>query len=136
MNYELEEGPSLELDFSKLEQVAATSQNLIPVAVQDIKTKEVLIIAYTNKTAFDYTIKTKTVAFWSSSRNELWLKGKTSGDTLKLIEARVNCEQNSLLYLVELQGSGSCHTKDQITGKARTSCFYRKINNNKQLDFI
>ena len=57
-------------------------------------------MAYTNELAFRKSIETRTLVLWSTSRNELWEKGKTSGETFELIEARVNCEQNSLLYRV------------------------------------
>ncbi|MDP2736519.1 MAG: phosphoribosyl-AMP cyclohydrolase [bacterium] len=72
-------------------------------------------------------------AFWSTSRNELWIKGLTSGSTLKLIEVRVNCDQNSLLFLVEsVNGAGACHTKDG--NGYRAGCYYRKmLTNGKRL---
>ena len=66
--------------------------------------------------------------------DELWVKGATSGDTLKLVEVRVNCEQNSLLYLVRPLGQGACHTKG-VDGKARPSCYYRRLNDGK-LEFV
>jgi phosphoribosyl-AMP cyclohydrolase len=123
---ELEEGTSLTLDFDKLAKVAGTGQSLLPVVVQDAATKEVLILAYANKLALDYTLKNRVAAFWSSSRNELWVKGATSGDTLELVDVRVNCEQNSLLYLVRPKGKGACHTK-WPDGATRKSCYYRTI---------
>ena len=61
---------------------------------------------------------------WSTSRNELWRKGATSGDVLDLIDVRVNCEQNSVLYRVIPRKGGVCHTKD-ATGQARQTCYYR-----------
>jgi phosphoribosyl-AMP cyclohydrolase len=123
---ELEEGTALSLDFGKLARVAATGQALLPVVVQDADTGEVLVLAYANQEALEYTLGNGVAAFWSSSRNELWVKGATSGDTLALVEVRVNCEQNSLLYRVRPQGEGACHTKG-TDGKARTSCYYRRI---------
>ncbi|MBD3240364.1 MAG: phosphoribosyl-AMP cyclohydrolase [Chitinivibrionales bacterium] len=122
----LEEGATLTLDFGKLAKVAATGQDLLPVVVQDAATKEVLILAYANETALRHSLEHKVAAFWSSSRNELWVKGATSGDTLELVEIRVNCEQNSLLYLVRPLGEGACHTK-RADGRARTGCYYRRI---------
>ena len=65
-------------------------------------------------------------AFWSTSRNELWIKGATSGDVLELVEVRVNCEQNSLLYRVRPQGQGACHTVD-AEGRSRAGCYYRRL---------
>ena len=70
--------------------------------------------------------KTGLATFWSTSRNELWVKGATSGDTLQLVDVRVNCEQNSLLYLVRLLGGGVCHTRD-ADGHTRRTCYYRSL---------
>jgi phosphoribosyl-AMP cyclohydrolase len=123
---ELEEGEKLRLDFEKLQQVAAKIPGVIPVAVQDINTKEVILIAYTNKEAFEKSIKTGIATFWSTSRNELWVKGETSGNVYELKEVYVNCEQNSLVYLVNPKGGGICHTRN-AKGKAR-NCFYRRLN--------
>ena len=122
----LEEGSGLMLDFTKVAQVAKCGESVLPVAVQDAETQEVLLLAYANQAAFEYTLEHGVATFWSTSRNELWIKGATSGDTLKIVEIRVNCEQNSLLYLVKPLGQGACHTKDDC-GKARASCYYRKI---------
>lgn len=132
---ELEEGNGLKLDFKKLAKVAACGEDLVPVAAQDIHTGELLILAYANELALQTALKEGMACFWSTSRNELWLKGKTSGDYLKLIEVRVNCEQNSLLYLVEPQGKGSCHTKDG-SGRARSGCYYRRLNADGTLGFL
>jgi phosphoribosyl-AMP cyclohydrolase len=68
------------------------------------------------------------LVLWSSSRQELWIKGLTSGETFELIEARVNCEQNSLLFIVRPNRGGICHTKN-AGGKPR-DCYYRKIDLN------
>lgn len=131
---QLEEGTQLLLDFNKLKKVAQSDQALIPVVVQDIDSKDVLLVAYANETALSYTLEHGVAAFWSSSRDELWVKGATSGDTLALVEVRVNCEQNSLLYLVRPLGEGACHTKG-TDGKARLSCYYRRIQVG-QLEFV
>jgi phosphoribosyl-AMP cyclohydrolase len=123
---ELEEGKQLLLDFAKLEKVVAQSKGVIPVAVQDNATKEVILIAYINKQALEKSLKTHLATFWSTSRNELWIKGETSGNTFELIEVYVNCEQNSLVYLVKPKNGGICHTHN-AKGKAR-NCYYRKLN--------
>ena len=123
---ELEGGGVLALDFGKLQQVVASGQGLVPVAVQDDESGEVLIVAYANAAALDYTRREGVAAFWSTSRNELWVKGATSGDVLELVEIRVNCEQNSLLYRVRPKGQGACHTKDAV-GRSRTGCYYRRL---------
>ena len=123
---ELEEGKKLLLDFNKLSKAVAQSAGIIPVAVQNAKTKELILIAYTNKEAFDTSVKTGIATFWSTSRNELWVKGATSGNTFELNEIYVNCEQNSLLYLVTPKVDGICHTHN-AKGAAR-NCYYRKLD--------
>jgi len=127
---ELEEGSALQLDFTKLQKIAKTGLPVLPVVVQDADSKEVLVVAYSNQEALEHSLKTGIATFWSTSRNELWIKGKTSGDTLQLIDVRVNCEQNSLLYLVKMMGGGVCHTKD-AEGKTRKTCYYRSLKNEK-----
>ncbi|MDE0142707.1 MAG: phosphoribosyl-AMP cyclohydrolase [Caldilineaceae bacterium SB0670_bin_27] len=124
---DLEEGTALKLDFEKLQDIVKGESDVIPVAVQDSDTKEVLIVAYVNDEALAYTLSHGVAAFWSTSRNELWVKGATSGDKLELVDVRVNCEQNSLLYLVRPLGAGACHTRG-ADGNARSGCFYRRID--------
>jgi phosphoribosyl-AMP cyclohydrolase len=123
---ELEEGSRLTLDFSKIAKVARVSPDVIPVAVQNADTHEIILIAYTNERAMKVAIESKTAVFWSTSRNELWEKGKTSGETYELIEILVNCEQNSLVYKVRPRRGGICHTKN-AAGQAR-NCYYRRVN--------
>jgi phosphoribosyl-AMP cyclohydrolase len=123
---ELEEGTALQLDFTKLQKVAGKGQPVLPVVVQDADSLEVLVVAYANQQALEHSLKTGTATFWSTSRNELWIKGATSGDTLELVDVRVNCEQNSLLYLVRMTGGGICHTKD-ASGHTRKTCYYRSL---------
>lgn len=126
----LENGEEVLLDFEKLKKVAASADPVLPVAVQDVDTKELVIVAYANEQALAHTIKTGNATFWSTSRQELWEKGLTSGDVLKMVDIRVNCEQNSLLYLVRMVGKGSCHTK-KADGKTRFGCYYRSIKDDK-----
>ena len=108
-------------------------QKLLPVVTQDSVTKEVLILSFVNKEAFDETRLSGYATYWSRSRNELWKKGLTSGDMLKIDEIRINCEQNSLLYLVTPQGKGACHAKKD-NGMPYSSCYYRKINEDNSLE--
>lgn len=131
---ELEEGTKLHLDFSKLQKIASTGHHVLPVVVQDADSHEVLVVAYANQQALEHSLKTGIATFWSTSRNELWIKGATSGDTLKLIDVRVNCEQNSLLYLVRMVGGGVCHTKD-ASGHTRQTCYYRSLKDG-ELEFL
>lgn len=122
----IEEGTEFLLDFDKLKSVANSDRGLVPAVAQDVKTGAVLIIGYVDQEALDYSIEHGVATFYSTSRRELWIKGATSGDYLDIAEIRVNCEQNSVLYLVHLRKNGSCHTKDK-SGKSRYGCYYRKI---------
>jgi phosphoribosyl-AMP cyclohydrolase len=107
-------------------------QKLLPVVTQNYATKEVLILSFVNKEAFEETRRSGYATYWSRSRNELWKKGLTSGDMLKIEEICINCEQNSLLYLVTPQGKGACHAKKE-NGMPYSSCYYRKINKDNSL---
>ena len=131
----LEEGTELTIDFNKIFQIGEENHMVVPVVVQDMHTKEVLIVAYANEEALLETFKRGEAVFYSTSRNELWHKGATSGDILAVIEVRGNCEQNSLLYLVQPQGQGACHTKNS-DGSYRSSCYYRSINSAGELRLV
>ena len=123
---QLEESSTLQLDFTKLAKVAATGAQVVPVAVQNVDTREIILVAYANELALREAIKQRTAIFWSTSRNELWIKGATSGETFDLLEVRVNCEQNSLVYIVRPRRGGICHTKN-TAGQPR-NCYYRRID--------
>ena len=116
------------LDFTKLDKVGKLGQNVLPCCVQDVETKQVLNIAYVNEVALKHSLKTGRATFWSTSRNELWEKGLTSGDWLELVDVLVNCEQNSLVYLVKSKTGKQCHT-------GRFSCYYRKLEG-EGLDWV
>lgn len=108
---------------------------LLPVVTQDSRTKDVLILAFANREAFEETRRSGFATFWSRSRNELWKKGLTSGDMLRVDEIRVNCEQNSLVYLVTPQGKGACHAK-RPDGSPYPSCYYRRIEPDGSLALV
>lgn len=127
MSKELEEGAQLKLDYDKLEKAVKSSPGIIPVAVQHADTKEVILVAYVNELALKESLEVGEAVFWSTSRNELWHKGMESGNSFELVDVRVNCEQNSLLYVVRPKGGGMCHTKNQ-EGKSRQGCYYRRLN--------
>jgi phosphoribosyl-AMP cyclohydrolase len=122
---QLEEGAELRLDWNKLTAVAKVG-GVLPCAVQNADTGEVILVAYVNDQALRKAVETRSAVFWSTSRNELWEKGKTSGETFDLLEVRVNCEQNSLLYRVRPRRGGICHTKN-ARGEAR-DCYYRRLD--------
>ena len=101
-----------ELDFTK-------GGGLIPVVVQEYKTKEVLMVAYMNEEALKRTLDTGHVTYWSRSRKKLWLKGETSGNTQKVRKILVDCDYDVLLLLVEQKGN-ACHT-------GKRSCFHNQL---------
>lgn len=132
---ELEEGTRLTLDFDKLAGVAATGARVVPVVLQDAASGDVLFIGYANDQALKATLDERIAVLWSTSRNELWRKGATSGDVLDLVDVRVNCEQNSLLYLVNRATGGACHTT-LPSGEARPTCYYRSVTDTGTLGFV
>ena len=132
---ELDEGTILNLDLAKLRKVANCDSDVFPALAQDASTGEVLIVGYANELALQTALECGMATFWSTSRNELWIKGKTSGDYLKIEGIYVNCEQNSILYKVIPAGKGACHTKD-ATGTVRPGCYYRRIKKDGSLEFV
>jgi len=132
---ELEEGTALTLDFQKLQKVAETGAEVVPVVLQDADSGEVLFIGYANELAVRATLEERIAVLWSTSRNELWKKGATSGDVLALVDVRVNCEQNSLLYRVTRTRGGACHTTD-AAGNTRPGCYYRQLVSPDELAFV
>jgi phosphoribosyl-AMP cyclohydrolase len=126
MSKELEEGTDVRLDFAKLRRIGERDQHVVPVVLQHADTKDVLYIGYANDLALRETLESRRAVLWSTSRNELWRKGETSGDVLELVDVRINCEQNSLLYLVRPVHSGCCHTRDEA-GNTRATCYYRRL---------
>ena len=96
---------------------------MLPVITQDEKSREVLMLAYANQEAYELTLKTGIATYYSTSRNEIWVKGKTSGDTQIIKEILIDCDEDALLYKVIQQGKGACHTGER-------TCFYRSIKIN------
>ncbi|CAL2078573.1 Phosphoribosyl-AMP cyclohydrolase [Tenacibaculum sp. 190524A02b] len=126
---ELEEGQRLDLQFDK-------RGGLLPVAVQETTTGQLLMLASVNKQALTKTLETKKATFWSTSRNKLWTKGETSGDFLRIDKILIDCDQDALVYQVTLLGDGVCHTYN-LQGKHRKACFYRELNmEQSNLQFI
>ncbi len=95
-------------------------RGLIPAIVQDNATGEVLIVAFMNAEALKRTLESGQVWFWSRSRQELWHKGDTSGNTLTVREIRKDCDEDALVVKVDPAGP-ACHTGER-------SCFYRELN--------
>ena len=131
---DIENITQLKLNFTKIASLKTNS--LLPVVIQDANSKDVLLLAYINQKALEISLKTKILTLWSSSRNKLWIKGETSKNTFAIKKIMVNCEQNSLLFLVTPNKQGICHTKNS-DGKYRQSCFYRELDfSSSQLKFI
>lgn len=109
-----------------------SSDGLIVAVAQDVTTKEILMLAWMNKEAFEKTMETGEGWYWSRSRNALWHKGATSGAIQTVHEIRIDCDQDAVILMVTQNGEGACHT-------GRRSCFYRRIENDngvKTLAFI
>lgn len=117
---ELEEGTKVNLQFKK-------RNGILPVAVQETSTGQILMLASINQEAFNYSIKNKVAAFYSTSRGSLWIKGESSGNYMQLDDVLVDCDQDALVYKVTLKKGGVCHTFNQL-GNNRKGCFYRAFN--------
>ncbi len=102
------------LDFSK------SADGLLPAIVQDHASREVLMLAYINELAWEKTLETGKAHFWSRSRNALWLKGETSGHVQLVREILVDCDRDTVVFLVEQLGGAACH-------KGYRSCFFRRM---------
>jgi phosphoribosyl-AMP cyclohydrolase len=102
------------LDFDKL-------GGLVPVIVQDYTSGEVLMLAFMNRQAWEETLKTRRGTYWSRSRNELWVKGETSGNIQEVKEIFVDCDEDTVLLKVIQKGGAACHM-------GYKSCFYRKLD--------
>lgn len=102
-----------------LSDIAFDARGLVPVVTQDARSGEVLTLAYANLEAIEKTLATGEAHYFSRSRGQLWHKGATSGHTQKLVEMRLDCDADALLYRVERAGP-ACHTGER-------SCFYRSV---------
>jgi phosphoribosyl-AMP cyclohydrolase / phosphoribosyl-ATP pyrophosphohydrolase len=103
----------------KPEDVKFDEQGLIPAIVQDARTRRVLTLAYMNAESLGRTLETNETCFWSRSRQQLWHKGETSGNTQRVVEIRQDCDSDALVVLVE-PACPACHT-------GKRSCFYRDL---------
>ena len=93
---------------------------LIPTIVQDFKTGEVLMLAFMNEDAWRETQRTGKATYWSRTRQELWVKGKTSGNVQWIKEIRIDCDDDTVLLQVDQVGQAACHT-------GYRSCFFKKV---------
>ncbi len=98
--------------------VTFNADGLVGAIVQEAGTNEVLMFAWMNREALERTLQTGRTWFWSRSRSEYWCKGETSGDRQYVRDARYDCDMDVLLFVVEQEGRGACHTGNR-------SCFFR-----------
>jgi phosphoribosyl-AMP cyclohydrolase len=134
MSHALEEELAVIIDFDKVASIGRAGHQVVPVVLQDADSLEVLFIGYANEEAYRETLARRSAVLYSTSRNEIWHKGATSGDVLELVEMAVNCEQNSLIYKVRKAGRGVCHTRDE-DGNTRQTCYYRTVVDTETLRF-
>jgi phosphoribosyl-AMP cyclohydrolase len=105
---------AMKLDFAKMD-------GLLPAIVQDAASGEVLMVGFLNEISYAKTLETGFVTFWSRTRQKLWMKGETSGNRLRVVSAATDCDQDTLLFRVEVEGDGLvCH-------EGTVSCFTRPI---------
>lgn len=105
---------AVKLDFAKMD-------GLLPAIVQDAVSGEVLMLGFLNETSYNKTLETGFVTFWSRTRQKLWMKGETSGNRLRLFSATTDCDQDTILFRVAVEGDGLvCH-------EGTVSCFTHAI---------
>jgi phosphoribosyl-AMP cyclohydrolase len=108
-----------ELDFDKM-------NGLLPAVVQDSRDEEVLMVGFMNRDAFEQTMLKGYVTFFSRTRNELWMKGESSGNRLRVVSAQTDCDRDTLLLRVEVEGAGVvCH-------RGTRSCFTENVSGLKE----
>ena len=106
----------IDIDFDKM-------GGLAPAIIQDNETGEVLMLGFMNPEAWEMTLKTGKATFYSRTRNQLWVKGETSGNVQIVKEIRIDCDNDTILLKIEQVGGAACHT-------GYKSCFFRKVENN------
>ncbi|RJX33553.1 MAG: phosphoribosyl-AMP cyclohydrolase [Oxalobacter sp.] len=101
-------------------KIKSDENGLMPVVVQEVGSKDVLMFAWMNRDALARTVDSGEAVYWSRSRRKLWHKGEESGHTQKVVEIRTDCDNDVILLIVEQIGGIACHT-------GRHSCFYQKL---------
>jgi phosphoribosyl-AMP cyclohydrolase len=115
-------GQMIKLDFKK-------GEGLLPAIAQEKTSGKVLMLAYINEEAWEKTIATGEAHYWSRSRKELWHKGGTSGNVQKIVDIRVDCDNDTVLFIVNQIGGAACHT-------GYDSCFHKKIEKDGQVTLV
>jgi len=98
----------------------AKGGGLVPVIAQEHGSNKILMLAWINETAWEETCRTGLAHYWSRSRNRLWKKGESSGTMQRIIEIRIDCDADTVLYIVDQQGGAACH-------EGYISCFFRSL---------
>ena len=109
-----------------LNKINWSEDGLLPAIAQDAQTGEILMVAWMNREALKRTVETGEAVYWSRSRKKLWHKGEESGHTQKVLELRLDCDEDVLLMKIEQIGGIACHT-------GRRSCFFQKLENGQWL---
>jgi phosphoribosyl-AMP cyclohydrolase len=112
----------LELDFEK-------TGGLLPAIAQDVRSGEILMLAYMNRDAWQRTLETGVATYFSRSRQKLWVKGDTSGHRQIVREIRVDCDDDTILLKVEQRGDAACHT-------GHRSCFHKKVGSDGSVEIV
>ncbi len=108
------------LETAQADEVTFNSDGLVPAIAQDIVTGDILMMAWMNAESLAMTLSEGRMVYWSRSRQELWRKGDSSGDRQFVREAYIDCDGDTLLFKVEQEGKGACHTGER-------TCFYRAL---------
>lgn len=111
-------GVRIDVSPEQIESLTYNLDGLIPAIAQDHETRQILMMAWMNAESLRLTFDQGRMVYWSRSRQELWRKGDTSGDRQFVREAYFDCDSDALLFIVEQEGAGACHTGER-------SCFYR-----------
>ena len=111
---------------SFIDQIKWNQDGLLPVVTVDANSRRVLMQAWVNSEALEITVSGGSAVYWSRSRSKLWKKGEQSGNTQRIVDVYLDCDNDSLLYEVEQKGGIACHT-------GRESCFYQKYKDGKWL---
>lgn len=104
-----------------IDQLQYDEKGLVPAVVQEEDTNEVLMMGFMSAASLRATYEKGLVTFWSRSRQELWTKGETSGNRLRLVRVHFNCEENTLLVKARLEGDAVCHTGNR-------TCYFRELD--------
>ena len=112
----------IDLDFAK-------GNGLLPTITQDYQSGKVLMLAYSSQLSFNKTLESQEAHYWSRSRQELWHKGGTSGNVQKIKDIYVDCDNDTILFVVEQIGGAACHTGFE-------TCFHKKIDWNGEVTIV